>query len=38
MDIDAYILIGGHSSRLGTDKAFVEIDGMTLAIPASHRK
>ena len=34
MDIDAYILIGGHSSRLGTDKAFVEIDGMTLAIRA----
>jgi molybdopterin-guanine dinucleotide biosynthesis protein A len=31
MDIEAYILIGGRSSRLGRDKAFVEIDGKTLA-------
>jgi molybdenum cofactor guanylyltransferase len=31
MDIEAYILIGGRSSRLGRDKAFVEIGGMTLA-------
>jgi molybdenum cofactor guanylyltransferase len=31
MDIEAYILIGGRSSRLGRDKAFVEISGMTLA-------
>lgn len=31
MDIDAYILIGGHSSRLGLDKAFLEFDGKTLA-------
>ena len=29
--IDAFILIGGRSSRLGTDKAFVELGGMTLA-------
>src|SRR6476659_6598378 len=28
---EAFILIGGRSSRLGTDKAFVELDGMTLA-------
>ena len=27
---DAFILIGGKSSRLGTDKAFVEIGGKTL--------
>ncbi len=31
MDIDAFILIGGRSSRFGTDKAFVELDGETLA-------
>src|SRR2546423_5271067 len=31
MDIDAFILIGGRSSRLGTDKAFVELGGETLA-------
>lgn len=29
--IDAFILIGGKSSRLGIDKAFIELDGMTLA-------
>ena len=29
--IDAFILIGGRSSRLGRDKAFLEIDGRTLA-------
>ncbi len=29
--IDAFILIGGRSSRLGTDKAFVELGGETLA-------
>lgn len=29
-DIDAFILIGGRSSRLGTDKAFVELGGKTL--------
>jgi molybdopterin-guanine dinucleotide biosynthesis protein A len=34
MDIEAYILIGGRSSRLGTDKAFVEIDGTSLATRA----
>src|SRR5688572_5425336 len=28
---EAFILIGGRSSRLGTDKAFVELGGMTLA-------
>jgi molybdopterin-guanine dinucleotide biosynthesis protein A len=31
MSIDAYILIGGRSSRLGRDKAFVEISGESLA-------
>ncbi|MEO6333659.1 MAG: molybdenum cofactor guanylyltransferase [Pyrinomonadaceae bacterium] len=29
-EIDAFILVGGRSSRLGTDKAFVELRGMTL--------
>lgn len=29
--IDAYILVGGRSSRLGTDKALVAIDGRSLA-------
>ena len=28
--IEAYILIGGRSSRLGRDKAFVELGGITL--------
>ncbi|MBK8466274.1 MAG: molybdenum cofactor guanylyltransferase [Chloracidobacterium sp.] len=32
MDLDAFILIGGRSSRLGTDKAFVELGGKTLAV------
>ncbi len=31
MDIEAYILIGGRSLRLGRDKAFVAVGGMTLA-------
>ena len=31
IDIDAFILIGGRSSRLGRDKAIAEIGGMTLA-------
>src|SRR5687768_16577802 len=31
MDIEAYILVGGRSSRLGTPKAFIEIDGTSLA-------
>ena len=35
MDIDAFILIGGRSSRFGTDKAFVELDGETLATRAA---
>ncbi|HUR98416.1 MAG TPA: molybdenum cofactor guanylyltransferase [Pyrinomonadaceae bacterium] len=30
-NLEAFILIGGRSSRLGTDKAFVELGGMTLA-------
>jgi len=30
-ELDAFILIGGRSSRLGTDKAFVELGGKTLA-------
>ena len=29
--VEAFILIGGRSSRLGTDKAFVELGGKTLA-------
>jgi molybdopterin-guanine dinucleotide biosynthesis protein A len=29
--IDAYILIGGRSSRFGSDKAFAELGGKTLA-------
>ncbi len=32
MNIDAFILIGGRSSRLGRDKAFVEIGGKPLAV------
>ena len=35
MDIEAFILIGGRSSRLGTDKAFVELAGKTLVERAS---
>ena len=31
MNIDAFILIGGRSSRLGTDKVFAGVDGETLA-------
>jgi molybdenum cofactor guanylyltransferase len=31
MDIEAYILIGGCSSRLGRDKAFVRVAGTSLA-------
>ncbi|HKP70997.1 MAG TPA: molybdenum cofactor guanylyltransferase [Pyrinomonadaceae bacterium] len=31
MQVDAFILIGGRSSRLGHDKAFVVLGGMTLA-------
>lgn len=31
MSIEAFILIGGHSSRLGRDKAFVNIGESTLA-------
>lgn len=31
MDIEAYILIGGRSSRLGRDKAFVRVGGTSLA-------
>jgi molybdopterin-guanine dinucleotide biosynthesis protein A len=35
MDTDAYILIGGRSSRFGTDKAFVEFEGEMLAARAA---
>ena|SRR5436190_15514322 len=35
MDIDAFILIGGRSSRLGVDKAFVQFAGEMLAIRAA---
>jgi len=31
MEIDAFVLIGGRSSRFGSDKAFAEIDGESLA-------
>jgi molybdopterin-guanine dinucleotide biosynthesis protein A len=31
MNIDAYILAGGRSTRFGSDKALAVIDGMTLA-------
>ena len=34
-DLDAFILIGGRSSRLGVDKAFVEIGGERLAARAA---
>jgi molybdopterin-guanine dinucleotide biosynthesis protein A len=30
MDIDAFILVGGRSSRMGRDKACLELDGKTL--------
>lgn len=33
-DIEAFVLIGGRSSRLGVDKAFVEVGGETLAARA----
>jgi len=36
MNLDAFILIGGRSSRLGTDKAFVELGGQTLAERAAN--
>jgi len=36
MDIDAFILISGRSSRLGRDKAFVEFDGETLMSRAAN--
>ncbi len=35
MDIDAFILIGGRSSRFGSDKAFAEFGGQTLAVHAA---
>jgi molybdenum cofactor guanylyltransferase len=31
IDLEAFVLIGGRSSRLGSDKAFAELGGMTLA-------
>jgi molybdopterin-guanine dinucleotide biosynthesis protein A len=31
VDLDAFILIGGRSTRFGRDKAFVELDGELLA-------
>jgi len=34
MNIDCFVLIGGRSSRLGRDKATVEIGGMPLALRA----
>ena len=35
MDIDAFILIGGRSTRLGTDKAFADVRGEALASRAA---
>ena len=35
MEVDAFILIGGKSKRFGRDKAFVEIEGQTLAAHAA---
>ena len=34
MEIEAFILIGGRSSRLGRDKAFLEFEGRSLAARA----
>lgn len=31
IDLEAFVLIGGRSSRIGRDKAFIEFGGMTLA-------
>jgi molybdopterin-guanine dinucleotide biosynthesis protein A len=31
MDLDAFVLVGGRSSRLGQDKALVELEGVKLA-------
>lgn len=31
IDLEAFVLIGGRSSRLGRDKAFVELGGVSLA-------
>ena len=35
MDVDAFILIGGRSSRFGSDKAFAELEGKMLAVRAA---
>jgi molybdopterin-guanine dinucleotide biosynthesis protein A len=35
MYLEAFILIGGRSSRFGTDKAFAEFEGETLAMKAA---
>lgn len=35
MDVDAFILIGGRSSRFGTPKAFAQFEGQTLAARAA---
>lgn len=35
MDVDAFILIGGRSSRFGSDKAFTEFEGKMLAVRAA---
>jgi molybdopterin-guanine dinucleotide biosynthesis protein A len=37
IEIDAFILIGGRSTRMGRDKAFVEIDGEHLASRAARQ-
>ena len=36
MHVDAFILIGGKSTRLGRDKAFIELGGKTLVERAVH--
>ncbi|MGD9563367.1 MAG: molybdenum cofactor guanylyltransferase [Pyrinomonadaceae bacterium] len=35
MSIDAYVLIGGRSSRLGRDKAAIKVGGLPLAVRAA---